>query len=130
MTYFERVHAALRREELTRPELRERLGMTERQIDSALTLLIKRQDIRHNGVPGHRTYVAVTASCRGDGRGKSSGSRAGIVNLDKSPKRAGPVMREGDWPTRIYGGEPPRPVLRHALDIAWPFFPNLAKRAK
>lgn len=130
MTNLERVHAALRREELTRAELRERLGMSERQVDSAISLLIKWQEIKHNGVPGQRTYVAVTASCHKDGRGKSSGSRAGLVNLEKSPKRAAPVMREADWPIRVHGGEQPRPVLRHALDKAWPFFPHLAKRAK
>ena len=127
------VHEALRKGECTRHELRELLNLSESQVDSALSILLKGKAIHANGIKGHRTYVAVTAQAYTDKRGKSSGSRAGMANLDKSPKRAktDPVMYPDEWPRQIYGGQPPRPVLRHPLDRAWhPVFPIQHKTRK
>lgn len=131
MTKTQRVHSALIGHELDRAEIRAATGLKPAEIDSALCVLLKAGVLRANGVPPHRTYMAISAT-RQDNRGRSAGSRASIGNLELSPSRQKVEVKPGgDYFAHIYGGPQPRPVLKHALDIAFhPFSPILAQQQK
>lgn len=129
-TNVQLVHGAIRQHELTRSEIATALRLTDRQVDSALSILLRYGAIKHNGVAGHRTYIAITAAAPADGRGKSTGSRKGAPNLEKSGcRRSAPVIFPDDWPRQVRGGDHPKPRLRLTLEQLWhPCFPSRAQK--
>lgn len=84
MNICRRVHTLLLAEELSRPEIRERLAITPDQLEAALCRLVVTGDIGYNGVLRHRTYFAKTTQPLPERRGIKPKSRR---NLELSPTR-------------------------------------------
>ena len=100
------VQRALIKQEMSRGELIAAVRMTDRQVDNALTRLMRKGVVGKNGVHPFSTYFSKLPQVIEEGRGTAPAS---LANLAESSKRGHPEHKKKLRPS----------ILRHPLDIAW-----------